>query len=285
MQYRLIPFETSPILRSVLFDIYEIKSSDEEVIYTTTPNGILGISLTLSGSSQHKVDHQWSTTPKNAIYGLIKYPDVIKTSLKFHEIAFGFKPFFFQLLTDLSMSEIVAHPNLPLDEAFPQSTVCELEESLHESTDDQQVVLAIERFISQCINDRFFDPKILHAMNLIYTTNVYNVEELSRLINISATALRTHFRYAIGRSPKEVAKIIRFNKLIKSHNPNEKLNFQDIIYQNGYFDQAHLIHDFKSVLNITPKRYFENKEMTFDFYNYNRWRGDIFARDSINPVR
>jgi AraC-like DNA-binding protein len=32
---------------------------------------------------------------------------------------------------------------------------------------------------------------------------------------------------------------------------------QDIIYHSGYYDQAHFIHDFKSIMKISPMEFFK----------------------------
>lgn len=277
MLYRLIPFDTSPLLQSLLYDVYELKTQSEPVVYSTTPNGIIGISVNLSGNSAHKIDNTWCPTKRNTVYGLINTPDVLQISPHFREIAIGFKPFFFQLMTNIPMAQIVGQANLSLEEILHPSIVAELEESLQKAASDDEIIAAIEKCLRQCIDEQYFDKRMLEAMNLIYSNNVYNVDTLSKAVNLSTTALRHLFYKGIGRSPKEVAKIIRFNKLIRSFNPHKKTNLQDVVFDNGYFDQAHMTRDFTSVLGITPRQYFNNTKCTFDFYNYKRWTGDILA--------
>lgn len=277
MDYKLISFKENKFLSSLLFDVYELKTLGKGIDYTTTPNGIIGISVILSGKSDYKTGDQWNSIPKSCIYGLIKSPGHIRMSSDYREIAIGFKPFFFHLLTNTPMAEIVKHPHLPLNEVIHDSFVRELEEGLHKSANDHQVLSTIENFLSKSIIEKRFDTRLLHTMNLIYSKKIYNVKDLSDSVNLSSVALRKNFHKGIGWSPKMVAKILRFNRVIKSHNPNEQVDYQDLIYQNGYFDQSHLIREFKEIIGLTPSKYFENKKLTFDFYNYNRWTGSIFT--------
>ena len=59
----------------------------------------------------------------------------------------------------------------------------------------------------------------------------------------------------MGMSPKQLAKIVRFQTAVSALNdPNERTLTQ-IAADLGYFDQAHFVHDFKSYTGLTPKKY------------------------------
>jgi len=278
MNYRLIPYHHSKLLSSILYDVYELSSHYQSTMYSTAPNGIIGISIKISGQSFFKQGSSWELIPKCSIYGLINRPDNIKMNEKFREIAIGFKPFFFQLLSTQNMSDIVNTPFIEASNVFDKFAVEKLVSTLQNEISDLKIIAAIEHFVSFHVLENNYDPRILHAMNLIYNERRYNIDEICKEVNLSSTGLRNLFKNKMGRSPKDVAKIIRLNQTLKSYNPETKLSLQDIAFNNGYFDQAHFIHDFKSFIDLTPKEYFGNKTLTFDFYNYKRWSGDIFDR-------
>ncbi|KAB2851012.1 MAG: AraC family transcriptional regulator [Hyphomicrobiaceae bacterium] len=61
------------------------------------------------------------------------------------------------------------------------------------------------------------------------------------------------FRHHMGPSPKEFARIERFQRLLKMGEPGE--NWGGRAAGAGYSDQAHMIREFKSFAGITPTEY------------------------------
>ncbi len=280
MHYRPIPHTTSPILSSVLYDVYELTNDGEEKKYTTAPNGIIGIALFLEGDSLLKAKDEWQKGPKVSVYGLINNPDVLRVSPRFREIAIGFKPYFFQLLVAHPMSEIVQCRNLDAKEIFDAAAVDRLYEKLRVAKEDASVLRAIEEFVLAHIRDAKQDKRVQHLMHLIYSAGENRVDSLSEELNVSSKTVRNLCLSGLGRSTKEMIQLIRINKVLSSTQPHLTVNLQDIAYANRYFDQAHFIHDFKSTMGMTPKKYFESKDLRFDFYNFKRWNGDIFEQTS-----
>ncbi len=88
--------------------------------------------------------------------------------------------------------------------------------------------------------------------------------------NITSLTLNRHFEKHIGRTPSKYRKIVRFRKAMAQHaNKNESENLIDIAYALQYFDQSHMIKDFKNLTHHNPKDFFRNldnaptKNMTF----------------------
>jgi AraC-like DNA-binding protein len=278
MRYRLIPHNNSKILRNVVYDVYELINEDSvDISYTTGINGILGISFILKGHSHLKQAAFWGKNPDSSIYGMIKKPDVIKISSSFREIAIGFKPFFFHLLVSNSMNEIISHPTLDAKEIFDSSSIEKLHDKLRICSNDLSIIKAIEAFILRHISNVNYDKRLLNTMQLIYSAEKKQVGSLCDAVNLSSTGLRNLCLSGLGRSPKEIIQIIRMNKILSSSEPNMHPSLQDMTFKNGYFDQAHFIHDFNKIMGMAPKKYFENQNLTFDFYNFKRWKGDIFG--------
>lgn len=115
----------------------------------------------------------------------------------------------------------------------------------------------------------------LAAVCELIQNQTYSVDSLSKAVNVSTVTLRNLFRDCIGLSPKDLIRISRVNSAMKNPISSEKLT--QIAYKMGYFDQSHFIHEFKAVTGLTPKEYFGNQSLTFDFYNYGRLQVDNFA--------
>lgn len=65
-------------------------------------------------------------------------------------------------------------------------------------------------------------------------------------------SLRRHFSKRIGASPKYIARLVRAHFLWRKIESSKVVDFQDIVFEYGYFDQSHLIKDFKSIFGEAP---------------------------------
>lgn len=69
---------------------------------------------------------------------------------------------------------------------------------------------------------------------------------------ISIRQLRRLFEYYIGDTPKSFAKVVRFQRVLKSRSAIKNANGNLIHFAEGYYDQGHFIKDFKKYYGVTP---------------------------------
>lgn len=81
------------------------------------------------------------------------------------------------------------------------------------------------------------------------------LSEMSEFTGCSISGLRTLFAREVGMSPKEYAKIVRFNHVALSMERNRSSSLTEIAYAMGYYDQAHFIKDFRSITGLAPKEF------------------------------
>ena len=85
-----------------------------------------------------------------------------------------------------------------------------------------------------------------------------NVHHLCQKMNYNNRKLQRHFKKEIGLSPKELIKIIRFNKVCKFLQKYPDFNVNDILHICGYYDQAHFINEFKNITHYSPLNYLKS---------------------------
>lgn len=56
----------------------------------------------------------------------------------------------------------------------------------------------------------------------------------------------------IGMTPKTYTRILRFSKAYRLHEANPHLSWTTIAHVSGYFDQMHMIRDFKTFSGVNP---------------------------------
>lgn len=119
--------------------------------------------------------------------------------------------------------------------------------------------------VKNCIHDieKFLTGRLLRgtldlvqtmeAVKLIYqTTGSISICQLTDRVNLTRRTLERKFESVIGITPKELARIIRFNKVKNKLVQNPGTNLTSLSYEFQYFDQSHFIRDFKQITGLTP---------------------------------
>ncbi|WP_349553968.1 helix-turn-helix domain-containing protein [Pseudotenacibaculum sp. MALMAid0570] len=87
------------------------------------------------------------------------------------------------------------------------------------------------------------------------------LHELENLCKTSERTLERYFKSYVGLSPKFYSRIIRFSSIFRLIQEGD-IDWQDIVYKAGYYDQSHFIKNFKEFTGEDPSRYgFSEKNM------------------------
>lgn len=76
---------------------------------------------------------------------------------------------------------------------------------------------------------------------------------------ISDRSSQRNFKLALGLSLKEYCKITRFQNLFDLINTSNHINWADMVSRFGYYDQAHMINEFRNATDITPSVFMKYK--------------------------
>lgn len=119
----------------------------------------------------------------------------------------------------------------------------------------ERISILTEYFLLQLRKQKFGDKLISNAAQQIrqFKGNL-NIADLSNTFCLSQKQFERRFKANTGFNPKLYARIIRFENILKNHSTFN--NFTDAAYANGYYDQAHFIHDFKTFAGYSPNKFF-----------------------------
>lgn len=78
---------------------------------------------------------------------------------------------------------------------------------------------------------------------------------LTAAAGVSGTHLAAMFKWHVGVTPKRVARIYRFARLILSVDVRRPVDWSSLAQTAGYFDQAHFVREFKDFTGHTPTAY------------------------------
>jgi len=102
----------------------------------------------------------------------------------------------------------------------------------------------------------------LHPIDIVINQKglyQYSLDNLASDACLSTRQFERKFFERTGVNPKLYQRISKFNEAMKIKKKTSKLTWIDIAYKVGYYDQMHLLRDFKQFTNIIPTGFnFEN---------------------------
>ena len=86
---------------------------------------------------------------------------------------------------------------------------------------------------------------------------VLRIEDLARMLGVSRQHLALQFRERVGLSPKTFAMISRFRRASSALRGQQagQVDWTGVALDHGYYDQSHLIHEFKLFTGATPEHF------------------------------
>jgi AraC-like DNA-binding protein len=87
---------------------------------------------------------------------------------------------------------------------------------------------------------------------LLYNNGNLSIERLASLSCLSLKQFERNCKERIGMNPKLYARILKFSKAYRLHEAFPQLSWTKIAYEAGYYDQMHMIRDFKVFAGVNP---------------------------------
>lgn len=101
------------------------------------------------------------------------------------------------------------------------------------------------------------DPLVKNAVAILMNCegNLRIAEVLEQLC-VSKSTLEKKFQESVGISPKILCNILRFNSLVYKQRHHPLPTLTELTYNKGFFDQSHLVRNFRSFTGMTPSHFF-----------------------------
>ncbi|MDQ7815580.1 MAG: helix-turn-helix domain-containing protein [Melioribacteraceae bacterium] len=166
----------------------------------------------------------------------------------------GVKSFFNFPITEL------LNENLSLQDLINNETI-ELEDKLFNSPNNRQRITHLENFlIKRLIHNNEFE-RVEHAIEIIENSKgQIKAQDIAHEVCLGIKQFERTFSKYVGINPKKYASIIRFQNVIQMKRKHKNSSMFQLAFDNGYYDQSHFIHDFKSLTGFTPKAFFNTQK-------------------------
>ena len=119
-------------------------------------------------------------------------------------------------------------------------------------------VAAVEKLLVERMGFGKHESRLMSLVaKIVQNGGQVSVDRLARDAGVSSRQLERRFLSEVGIGPKLLCRILRFQQIFRAVNRHDE-GWAAVAADCGYYDQAHLIRDFREFARQTPALLFEN---------------------------
>lgn len=231
-----IPARASPMIEFVFGDLFKVRYRE----------------------SRAEVD-----TPATALVGMLTRPH----ATLLHQGTFQSFLIMFQVngLTELfgvPSSEVTNHTYDA--DAVLGKPIRELEQRLGNSeTFQERVSVANYFFAERSKHAQAVDRMAFAANQIMSSSGKLPSAELATQAGIGVRQFQREFSARFGASPKLFSRMVRFQNALDTKARSSIKSWTDVAHEFGYYDQMHMVHDFKEFTGESPTETLHQLELRF----------------------
>lgn len=261
-------YPPAPILSGIVDGILFVKDNNmtdflpkENWLPTATSMLVLNFGATYKKyRSEHSLKYDAIT--KSHLIGTRDMVEFISMEGFVDMIAIHFKPGGMHTLLHIPMSEL---NNRVVEADLLIKYFCaELEDKVLQVKTEEEKVQVIQQILIKKLAGKLYSNGLASQLTqfIIENKSKARVKDLVTQLNFNYKSLERKSSAIIGVTPKRLMDIIRFYHVFKTIPSMQQINWKQVASDCGYYDQAHLINDFKKYTNLPPDDFF-SKQLAF----------------------
>ena len=231
------------------------------------PVGLVELTIYLGDKPLQLQDGQSASAP-SLLTGQLSKPYDLVVSGTVSVFSITFHPQGAQMFFDIPMNEI-CDQTISLRHV-QKDLVDRVETDLYEATSFSEKVTVMNLFLGHLLRakkPRQELPRLMDSIRMIdQSMGLVDIDMLARRACLSRKQFERIFKAGVGISPKRFLRIIRFQHAIFKKQTLQKIPLTELAYECGYYDQSHMINDFKFFTGMSPKQYFSACDPYSDYF-------------------
>ena len=143
-----------------------------------------------------------------------------------------------------------------------------LEASLTSTGDDRICIMLIERFLlRRLMHIAGHNLKRIDAAIRLIDAGRSNVTALADAACLGRKQFGRIFSEHVGAHPKEFSQTVRFQRALHLLETSPRTGWAELAAECGYFDQSHMIREFRAMSGYTPGEYIAVCPPHSDYFN------------------
>lgn len=174
---------------------------------------------------------------------------------RFRDFAVSFQPTGFYRLFGVPMIELA--DRLYEASELMGNEVRLLHEQLHRCPTLNDMARATERFLLEWVTAARQYHAVQTAAKVIITRHGrVELDDLVHEAGLSQRQFERKFAEQIGMGPKHYCRVARLNYVLRLKEARPDRTWTELSYEGEYFDQNHMIKDFKALAGTAPSEFF-----------------------------
>jgi AraC-like DNA-binding protein len=219
--------------------------------YPPTPQNSIFFYINDPIKMQQAAKTEFMLQPRSVIVG----PQLTRVSIDINKshraVRVGFHPGGLYRLLGISMAEMI-DASYDATDVFG-SQLQQLNIELQEAECFDGIHLVIEKFLLDKLKGiKKALPFDMAMMELLRLNGNVTIEQVASLACLSLRQFERVCKDRIGLPPKLYARLVRFSKAYRIRENSTDISWTSIAHECGYFDQMHMIRDFKEFTGVAP---------------------------------
>ncbi|PTL82190.1 AraC family transcriptional regulator [Vitiosangium sp. GDMCC 1.1324] len=213
------------------------------------PDGCIDILMDLGSSSGRD-----AMPPRLRIVGAMQQAEVVPLSGEACFVGIRFRPGGAHPFLRLPVHELT-DGHLALGSLWPH-VAREWEERLWGTEGLRARLALLEQLLLRRLSSASLDAALAHAVGLIQAARGrLQVESLEDVLGVGSRQLERRFRATVGLAPKVLCRIARMQHAVALLEHRPETAGAELALSAGYYDQAHLIREFRALTGLSPGAY------------------------------
>jgi len=226
---------------------------DAPMRMTLLPDGGMAVLINL-GDPQKRTDGREATYRRSWVSGAQPGPIELEIRGRYEATGIAFRPGGAAPLFGFNLAEL-AGSVVELEDIWG-AEARRLREQLGAESDDMRKLRALEVWLARCYRDAELPRRVgFAAAQLARRDLPVGVGEIADALGVSPKHLVAEYARHTGLTPKYFARVRRLQAAIGRIGFAETPEWAEVAAACGYYDQSHLINEFRALAGATPTEY------------------------------
>jgi AraC-like DNA-binding protein len=147
--------------------------------------------------------------------------------------------------------------SIALEDLWSARVVGDIREQLLAAPAVDAMFAIVERcLLAHLVRPPELHPAVAYALRRFCRGSAgHRIADVTERIGLSPRRFIELFHRQVGLTPKTFSRVRRFQQALQSVHGRREIDWARVALDNGYYDQAHFIHDFQAFSGFTPKVY------------------------------
>lgn len=243
-----------PTLAPYIKYYWILEIGEGEVMERIIPSGYINLVFHRESSLMSSTHNELQ--PQAFICGQsLEFSDVVTTG-KLNMLVVVFQPHAANMFFNTPVSEFYGTSVASRD--VSDIELADLSSRIQDTMDNNLCIHYIEEFLIKRLSDINASnnyERVKAALDTLNNQRDVTVKSLAEIACLSYKQFSRVFTQYVGANPKEFSRIIRFQHALYTLQSKPSINLTQLSYESGFFDQSHLIKEFKAMSGYTPGEY------------------------------